>query len=115
VKYLVHPVNADSLVKHYFGMLGIDLVDAWVSEAMQDLMFGMGPAELNRPFPKAPSVYAFPEFWRCGGWLRGNESLQVVGGIRDFHDELLASRFNRTGAKTVVALYADLVARLVPC
>lgn len=107
--YIVHPINADLLVKTYFADNGIDLVDAWAALGVQDVMFGMGPRELTKPYPKAVTVEAFRWFWNAGNWRRENASLQVVSGIREWHDTLLASPINVRGRRKIVALYADIL------
>lgn len=54
---------------------------------------------------KGIAVRAFPEFWMRNNWYRRNSSLQVNGGIRDWHEELLTSPLNPNGAERVVAVY----------
>lgn len=114
IKYLVHPVNADLMVKHYFGLCGIDLIDAFDTDGLRNLLLPLGYTALNKPFPKAPSVYAFPDFWKRGAWVRGNESLQVVGGIREWHDTLLASAVNTGERRKIVGVYADMLKSIDP-
>ena len=114
IKYLVHPVNADLTVKAYFATKGVDLIDAFDTDGLRKLLLPLGAKTLNTPFPKAPSVYAFPDFWKRGAWVRKNESLQVTGGIREWHDTLLSSPINRNGRKVVVGLYADLLKQIDP-
>lgn len=112
-KYLVHPINADLLVKAYANDIhGIDLHDGWADDRIAEFMFQFNQAQLNTPFPKAMAVYAFPEFWKAGNWRRGNESLQVVGGIREWHDTLLASPINTGGYKAIIGLYNNMAKEL---
>jgi hypothetical protein len=108
-KYLVHPVNADLLVQAYFRDNGIDLFDAWAAPCVQDVMFRLGPKELHTKVPKLVALRAFPEFWKRGKWVRENQSLQVVGGIREWHDTLLASPINKRAHRVIVSLYADIL------
>lgn len=108
-KYLVHPTNADLLVQHYFSdRCEIELIDAWAHPAVQKVMLDMVPAELHRPFVKAVAVHAFPEFWSKGAWVRENQSLQVVGGIREWHDTLL-SEPEFEGAPSILAVYSSFM------
>jgi hypothetical protein len=67
-------------------------------------------AEINRPHQKGVAFRAFPEFWKKGRWRRQNGPLQIVSGVREWHDTLLRDpKLNPGGRfKAVVAIYNRL-------
>jgi asparagine synthetase B (glutamine-hydrolysing) len=67
------------------------------------------PKELvNRPVWKGIAVMAFPEFWGGRPWYRKNASYQIISGLKQYHQTLLASKYNTRGSRNTVAIYRDL-------
>lgn len=76
---------------------GVAVAAPYRDEALKEALLGLTYAEMHVPRKKAVMLKAFPEFWAQGKWYRPNKNLQVVSGIRDYHDRLLQTPLNRGG------------------
>jgi asparagine synthetase B (glutamine-hydrolysing) len=101
-----------ALVAQHFGVTLSDPYrehQPWI-----DLMLDTPWKLLHAPKIKALAIYAFSDYWNRGRWYRKNQLYQVVSGIREWHDTLLADPvLNPTGAKAVVALYNRWLSEMV--
>lgn len=87
---------------------GVEIVAPYKNEALREAVLGMTFDELHKPRKKSALLKAFPEFWAQGSWYRPNKNLQIVSGLRDYHDRLLQSPLNRGGHKSVAGIYSDI-------
>lgn len=92
---------------------GIELVEPYSDVPLAPAGLAIDLAEINAGPPgkgaKGIAVRAFPEFWARPGWYRRPSPLQVNGGIREWHDELLTSPLNPGRAERVVAIYNQIL------
>jgi len=96
-----------------FATFGVALSDPYRHGLLEDLLLSLDLHDLNRPVEKGPAITAFPEFWGRGPWRRREGPLQIVSGVREWHDTLLADPdFNPRGRKRVADLYRDVKERL---
>jgi asparagine synthetase B (glutamine-hydrolysing) len=92
---------------------GIKLVNPYVDETINRWMiWDLSYKELHQGKPKSIAVDAFNKYWKLDEkkWYRKEDSLQVVSGIRERHDEVLLNdeEVNKIGAKGIVKLYNDM-------
>ena len=87
---------------------GIEVAAPYKNEALREAVLGMTFDELHKPRKKSALLKAFPEFWAQGSWYRPNKNLQIVSGLRDYHDRLLQSPLNRRSHKSVAGIYSDI-------
>lgn len=90
-------------------LCGVEVQEPLSDEPLKAHALALDMADLSRGpkgyGQKGIAVRAFPDFWMGQNWYRRNSSLQVNGGIRDWHEELLTSPLNPNGAEAVVAVY----------
>lgn len=103
------PTASDYSIVAVCQHFGLRLVPIFRDPRLRELILATPYRELHRPTQKGIALRAFPEFWRRGAWYRRNMNLQVASGLREWHDTLLRSPVNRRGARTVAALYRDLL------
>lgn len=66
--------------------------------------------EMHKPYTKALAVNAFRSFWDQGKWYRAQDSLQVVSGLKLWHETLLQNpAVNPTGARDLGVVYRRLL------
>lgn len=87
---------------------GVRMLEVYSREPLLSYALALDMAEINRPVQKGLALRAFPEFWSAGKFYRENSSMQVNAGIREWHDTLLRSEYNKRGARAVVAVYNDI-------
>lgn len=90
--------------------IGVPLQEPYSDEPLRSHALNMDMKDLNRGprgyGQKGIAVRAFPRFWTRPGYYRRNVPLQVAGGVREWHEELLADpRLNPDGNQRVVAVY----------
>lgn len=88
---------------------GVALHQPYTHQPFADYSLSLDMAEVNRPRQKGVALRAFPEvFTRYPLW-RANQPLQMGTSLREWHDTLLNSPYNRRGSKAVIGVYRDLV------
>jgi len=87
---------------------GVELIEPYSTQPFADYSLSLDMAEIHKPVQKGIALRAFPEFWTAGSWYRSNKSMQVESGIREWHDTLLASRWNRRRGRAVLSVYNDI-------
>jgi asparagine synthetase B (glutamine-hydrolysing) len=96
--------------------MGMTLEEPFSEEPLAEVGLAIDLAEMNRGprgfGQKGIAVRAYPEYWFRPGRYRGATPLQVGGGVREWHDELLSSPLNPMRAKAVVAVYNRLLEEL---
>jgi asparagine synthetase B (glutamine-hydrolysing) len=93
------------MAKHF----GVDLVEPYSEEPLEGVGLSIDLRDMNAGpkgmGAKGIAVRAFPDFWTQPGLYRRPSPLQVNGGVREWHEELLTSPLNPNGAERVVAVY----------
>lgn len=72
---------------------GISLFEPFALQPIAEVGLRMSWEQMNTPRQKGIALRAFPEFFGdpgCPRFWRRNASLQVAGGIREWHDNLLS-------------------------
>lgn len=87
--------------------IGVVLEEPYSDEPLISYALALDFKDLNRPRQKGIALRAYPDFFRGGYWRR-NVPLQVGSGIREYHDTLLSSKYNRRDSQAVIAIYNDL-------
>ncbi len=100
----VSDISVVNVSKHY----GLTLVDPYRDYDLSRYMLSLNMKTLHSPKSKGIAIQAFPQFWKTGQWYRRNKSLQVISGIREWHDTLLKTEINRTQSKSIVGIYNHL-------
>lgn len=103
---------SDSSVFRVSKSFGVSLWDLYAQYTIGDFMLKLSYEEMHTPKQKSLSVDAFPEFWSRGNWYRTNQPLQIVSGLRELHDKIVDTEFNKRESKTVVGVYNDIAAEL---
>lgn len=85
---------------------GVLLEEPYSDEPLRSHALALDYAELNKPKQKGIALRAFPDFYNKGYWRR-NSPLQVNSGIREWHDTLVKSSYNKRNCKSVVCIYND--------
>ena len=69
---------------------------------------------INKPFDKYPSVVAYADYYEAEPLYRDQteHSYQINSRLRDCHDRLLNSRYNRCGHKAIIGLYNQIAREL---
>jgi asparagine synthetase B (glutamine-hydrolysing) len=104
-----NPDTATGQMHRLAEKMGVKLEEPYSEEPLASVGLSIDLAEMNRGprgfGQKGIAVRAFPDYWRRPGRYRGATPLQVGGGIREWHDELLESPMNPDCAERVVAVY----------
>lgn len=115
-----NPDSATETMKRYARTQGMELAEPYSEQPVADAGLWVPWPEMNRPVQKGIACRAFPDFfayssplhrsWADGSpgrYWRENVSLQVDGGVRDWHDTLLRDEEMNPGgrARRVVAIY----------
>jgi len=90
---------------------GVKLYQPFMHQPLTDYALSLDMEEINRGRQKGIALRAFPEFWKTGSWWRKNSSLQVNGGLREYHDTLLKSAYNTHKWKLVLPVYKEIYRR----
>ena len=79
-----------------------DSIFSWMNQFSLDC--------INKPIMKAPSVFAYEDYYKRGAYYRDQteHSYQVNSKLRDCHDRLLKSKYNKAGHKAVIGLYNEI-------
>lgn len=89
--------------------LGVTLEEPYSENPSLDVGLSIDLAEMNRGprgfRQKGIAVRAYPQYWMAPGRYQGATPLQVGGGVREWHEDLLDSPLNPGGAKRVIAIY----------
>jgi asparagine synthetase B (glutamine-hydrolysing) len=89
--------------------MGMKIEEPFSEEPLLSVGLSIDLAEMNRGprgfGQKGIAVRAFPDYWQQPGRYRGATPLQVGGGVREWHEELLRSPLNPDRAQRVVAIY----------
>jgi len=106
------PSVSDHSVMRLCRKMGVDVVDCYRQKPIIDYMLSLRYDQLHNPSFKGLALLGFSEFWRKKPWYRNPEKqasfLQVVSGIREFHDVLLTTPYNKNKHKAVVGIYNDI-------
>jgi len=89
---------------------GIDLIDVFLTDALRRFFFGLTFRELHFEREKGFGLFIFPEYWKRGAWYRKKSNFQINSKIREYHDRLLRTEYNKRNARAVVAVYNDVKA-----
>lgn len=104
-----NPDTATGQMHRMAAHFGVELVEPYSEEPLQAAGLAIDLDEINRGpkgmGAKGIAVRAFPDFWSLPGVYRRPSPLQVNGGVREWHEELLTSPLNPNRAERVVAVY----------
>lgn len=111
------PTGATETMKRVAKLLDFRLIEPYSREPVAHVGLSIPFPEMNRPKQKGIALRAFPEFFGddpdTAGWWRPNSSLQVNGGLREYHDRLIGlPEVNRRRSRNVVGIYNDMLAEL---
>ena len=88
--------------------LGVTIVDVFRYPKVVETMLAANHDEMHKPKPKMAACRAFPEFFKSGPFYRDQSSLQVNSGMREWHDVLLSTRYNKRGNIGIMGVYNDI-------
>ena len=98
------------IVSKEFG--GVIMKDPYRETHLTEWMLGVPYKELHLERKKSIAVDAFSDYWKLDekNWYRPGDSLQIVSGIRELHDELLLKDpiLNKNNAKGIIAVYNNI-------
>lgn len=104
-----NPDTATGQMHRMAAHFGVELVEPYSEEPLEGAGLSIDLADMNRGpqgmGAKGIAVRAFPDFWNLPGVYRRPSPLQVNGGVREWHEELLTSPLNPNRAERVVAVY----------
>lgn len=87
-------------------------IDFYNFKALEDWFLQFKASALNSPYEKYPSIAAFIDFYKQGPFRRHHSSYQINSKLRDVHDKLLWTSYNKTKAKAIIAVYNSLAREL---
>ncbi len=99
-------------IERYVRRMGKRTVDVYNDKAVEDFFLQFEAKALHKPFEKALSVQAFRDYYDMGRFFRPRSAYQINSGLRERHEQLLRSPYNRKGAKEVVVVYRDMAAQM---
>lgn len=102
--YLASDASVFKVSSHF----GIKLWDLYAQYTMSKFLLSLTHDQMHKPIQKSIAIDAFPDFWKRGNWIRKNSPLQIESGLRDLHDKIIKSDFNKRESKTVVGVYNDI-------
>ena len=100
--------NADKCILDLAKTYGKTAVDFYDFPEAIEWFMQFTLRSLNRPFQKAPLVYCWRDWYAKGAFYKKHSSLQVDSRLRDFYQELLASKYNTGGHRAVSGLYNQI-------
>lgn len=84
--------------------------DFYATEKMEKFLLGYTYRAINYPYAKKPSIMAFADYYKAEPFYRDltEHCYQINSHLKNYHNALLQSKYNRRGAKDVVAIYNDI-------
>lgn len=98
--------NIARLASYY----GKENVDFYNSKEIFSWMKQFSLGAINRPYMKYPSVIAYMDYYNLGNYYRDQteHSYQINSKLRDCHDMLLRSKYNKNGNKAIIGIYNQI-------
>lgn len=100
-------------ITKYSKTQGITLIDIFRDNSVIEMMLCLNYNQMHKPHFKQLALSAYPDFWNSGKWYRKQDALQIISGIREWHDTLLNSKYNINNRKAVIGIYNDIASGLV--
>jgi len=89
---------------------GVTLHDVYRDPTVAEYLLALDMDVIHRKrADKSLALEAFPEFWSRGAWHRPHADLQIVSGLREWHNTLLSSPINTRRVRAVVGVYNDIL------
>ena len=85
----------------------IDFVDVYESKEIENFFLKFELKTLLKPH-KHLVTKTFENYFNKIGGFRNHSSYQVNSKIRDFHENLIKSKYNKRNSKNVIAIYNDI-------
>lgn len=86
---------------------GVLIVDPYDEEKFVKFVLELTYNDQHRPNEKEIVKKAFIDYWSKGKWFRQRDNLQIGSGIREYHDTMLNSKYNK-GHKKIIGIYNDI-------
>lgn len=98
--------NISRYGRHY-GKSNIDFYD---DKAIFDFCNQFSFSAINKPVVKGAAIRAFMDYYQMGSYYRDqtDHSYQINSRLRDCHDRLLTSAYNKHGHKAIIGLYNEI-------
>jgi len=87
---------------------GVNYIDAYRNEELREFILGLDKKDIWKGRIKVLPYKAFIDYFKRGAWLREPEPMQIVTGIREWHNTLLNSPWNKKGWRRVDKVYLEL-------
>lgn len=105
-------------IARYGKVYGKRNVDFYNSEDIFGFINRFSLSAINKPMMKGAAVKAYMDYYKLGAYYRDQteHSYQINSKLRDCHDRLLHSPYNKGGHKAIIGLYNEMakgVKRLV--
>ena len=87
-------------------------IDFYESLRMENFLNQFSMKAIIKPYDKYPSIAAFSDYYSKGHFYRDQteHSYQINSKLRDCHDKLLKSKYNKNGSKAIIGIY-NLIAK----
>lgn len=102
--YLASDASVFKMSSHF----DVKLWDLYAQYTVGGFLLNLTYDQMHKPIQKAVAINAFPDFWKRGKWIRKNSPLQIESGLRELHDQIIDSSFNKRNSKTVLGVYNDI-------
>jgi len=92
------------LSKELSNQYGINFIDAYADKAIEDYFLQFSLDALLTPHKNLVTT-AFKDYFDKVGGYRKHSSYQVNSKIRDYHEQLLSSKYNTNNNKEEIGIY----------
>jgi len=110
-KYFGDDLNfSGANIERFARVYGKENIDFYGSKEIEQFLLGFTFECMNKPVPKYPSIAAFMDYYRKEPFYRDqtDHSYQINSGLRECHERLLNSNYNRNGKKAIIGLYNEI-------
>lgn len=97
-------------IARYGKVFGKTNIDFYNTNTIFDFINTFSLGAINKPVMKASSIMAFDDYYKKGAYYRDQteHSYQINSRLRDLHDMLLKSKYNKNGYKAIIGLYNEI-------
>ena len=89
-------------------MYDVENIDFYLCKEIEDWFLQFESLSLYKPYEKYPSVAAFRDYYDKGRFYRKHSSYQTNSKLKNVHDKLLYSKYNKRGHKAIIGLYNEM-------
>lgn len=97
----------------FAGRFGKEMADLYDSREIEQWLLQFHVNDLHKPLMKAPSIFAFEDFYSQGAFYRKPSPFQINSSLRELHDALLKSKYNTRDLSNVVGIYNDIAKGII--